>query len=265
MSNVIKSYSVRYEEAVKKTIDVNAKKDQEILQKRNLRLTTTVSKEETGEFVEGIKAVVVDALPTEEEQKENNEKQASILENAKQEAQEIIENAKQEARRMKEEAIAQGKQIGYEEGIKQANIEIQNKNAALDDKAKQLQEEFDEMVRRLEPHMVEIMAALIEKITGILVQDRQEVILYLVEKAFLNAEKTNEYTIRVGSEDYEYLNDRKDFLISAIGRDVQVNIVEDTALHKNQCLIETQLRVIDCSLDVQLRNLITDLKLLGSV
>jgi flagellar assembly protein FliH len=87
----------------------------------------------------------------------------------------------------------------------------------------------------------------------------------MVNRALNNLDKSNEYTIRVSKEDYDYLTERKGVLLNAIGREVNLVINEDPELTKNQCLIETDTRVIDCSLDVQLNNLITDLKLLCEV
>jgi flagellar assembly protein FliH len=63
----------------------------------------------------------------------------------------------------------------------------------------------------------------------------------------------------------EYLISRKNDLLNVLPTDATLRIVEEINLTKNQCLIETDQRVIDCSLDVQLNNLITDLKLLGGI
>ena len=56
------------------------------------------------------------------------------------------------------------------------------------------------MIRDLEPKMVNLIAALIEKITGILVEDKEEVILYLVEKALRNMDRCDEYLIKVSKK-----------------------------------------------------------------
>ena len=44
-----------------------------------------------------------------------------------------------------------------------------------------------------------------------------------------------------------------------------VEIVIDSKLEKSQCFIETDTSVIECSLDVQLENLITDLRFLAGI
>ena len=44
---------------------------------------------------------------------------------------------------------------------------------------------------------------------------------------------------------------------------VSLEIVETDTLSRNKCLIETDNSVIDCSIDTQIKNLITDLRMLS--
>ncbi len=259
MSNVIKAYSVRYEEEEKKTIDSHIKRDADIQALRNHRM---VMVEDNSGFVEGLRAVVVDPAPSEEELIKKSDK---ILENARKEAKSIIDKAKLEAEQIKAEALASAKKKGYEEGQLQSRKEVQKRLEELEQQRRSQQKEYEALVAELEPQMAGIMAELIEKITGILVEDQQGVILYLVERAFLNMDKADAYTIRVNREDYEFLVSKKDYLIGLSGREMNLYITEDGSLVKNQCRIETELKVIDCSLDVQLTNLITNIKLLGGI
>jgi flagellar assembly protein FliH len=259
LSNVIKAYSVRYEEEEKKTIDCHLKRDSDIQVLRNYRITSV---EDSSGFVEGLQAVVVDPVPSEDEMAE---KSAKIIDDARKEAKSIIEKAKLEAEQIKAATLASAKKKGYEEGQLLGQKEAQKKLAELEQERRQQEQDYDALVSEIEPRMAGIMADLIESITGILVEDQQNVILYLVERAFLDMDKADTYTIRVSREDYEFLSGKKDYLISLSGREINLYITEDSNLMKNQCRIETDLRVIDCSLDVQLTNLITDIKLLGGV
>lgn len=263
LSNVIKSYAVRYENEMRKTIDTHLRIDKKLEQRIiPVKIITDINEhkemDEQG-FVEGIKAAVVEQAPTEEEQKEKADK---ILEDAKAEAAKILEDAKKEADKIKNDAFASAQKKGYEDGISQGNMKTQKLTKELEEKKKKLQEDYDRQISEIEPEMVKIMSSLIEKITGILVNNHQDVILYLVNQTLKNMDKSNEYTVRVSKEDFELVTARKDDLNDSIG-DAVLNINEDLNLKKNQCMIETGQCVIDCSLDVQLDNLITDLKLLG--
>lgn len=261
MSNVIKAYSIRYDEDAKKTIDTHLKREADIIEKRNLRLCPPAMEDSEG-FVEGLQAMVVDPLPNEDEQKE---KAARIIEEARRDAKAIMEKAKLDAEQLKAETHAAAKKLGYEEGKQQSLKELQRKTEELELLKRKLTEDYQARLSELEPKMAELLAELITKITGILLEDKKDVILYLVEKAFMGLDKATSYTIRVSKEDYELVADKKDYLIDLTGREISLTIQEDPALKKNQCMIETELKVIDCSLDVQLTNLISDLKLLSAL
>ncbi len=260
MSNVIKAYSIRYEEETKKTIDTHLRIDKELEERRRALIAASQPDSEEG-FVEGIQALVVDQLPSESD----TEKAAKILEDAKAEAQSILNQAKKTAEALKNEAFSAAQKKGYEEGMLQARKEAEKLKAEYEAKARSLKEEYERMAYSMEPQIADIIAALVEKITGIVIEDREEVILYLVDKTLKNLEKCDEYTVRVSKEDFEFVSMRKNLLLAAIGREVPLYIVEDINLKKNQCLVETEYKVINCSLDVQLNNLIQDLKLIAGI
>lgn len=266
MSNVIKAYTVCYDKSVTKTIDSHQnwkeiEKAKEKLIKQSV-LIKNEPKENTDGFVSGLEAVPVKELPLEEEL---SEKSSQIIENAKLEAQQILEQAKQEALRVQKEAYEEAKNKGYNDGIAAAELEIKEKTAEIDQIKVELQKDYENMVADLEPQIAEIIASLVEKVVGAAVEDGKEVILYLVKKALRKQDKCNDFTLRISKEDYEFVNNKKDVILASLGRDVTLRITEDPSLNKNQCLIETDLSVINCGLDEQLNNLIMDIKLLGGV
>ncbi len=256
MSNVIKSYTVRYEQKSKMTIDYKDR-DEELQAKRRSMLSGSEAKEG---FEEGLQAVLVDPVVFEEEQ---SKKAQVIIENAKKEAADILEAAGKEAHKLKEEALEIARKQGYEEGMNKGRTEIQQiKNTLLEEKENQ-NKEYQKVLAGIEGQVGELMASLITKLTGIFVEDKTDIILYLVEKALVNEDSIEDYTIRVSREDADVVSSKKDYIEGVIGRNIQ--IIADSQLTKNQCLIETESKVIDCSLDVQLNNLITDIKLLSSI
>jgi flagellar assembly protein FliH len=258
---VIKSYTIRYEEASKMTIDTHLRIDKELEERRN-KAQITALPPINGDFVEGLRAVVIDQAPTVEE---NLVKASAILEDAKKDAGQILDAARKEAEAIKNEAYSEGSKKGYSDGLLQSQKELNKLKTEYDEKARHLKNEYDKMAASLEPQMVDVIATLLEKLTGIVIEDKDEVILYLVDKTLKNMDKCNEYTLKVSKEDFEYISMRKNLLLGAIGREVPLYIVEDINLKKNQCLIETELKVINCSLDVQLNNLIMDLKLIAGI
>lgn len=256
MSNVIKSNYIRYKPGNKMTLDYK-ERDNELQARRISKLA--LSQAEEG-FQGGLEAVMVDPIATEEDQRKKAE---TIVENAKRESAQIIELAKVEAERLQEDTKKLAKKQGYEEGIIKGETEIQKIKNDLSVLQKQQQEEYRQILSGIEGQVTELMVSLITKLTGILIEDKSEIILHLVEKTLEGEDTEEDYKIRVSSEDLEFLTSKKDYIEDIVGREVQ--IVVNPQLTKNQCLIETEGKIIDCSLDVQLNNLITDLKLLSSI
>lgn len=253
---MIKANSIRYESDSKITIDYKAR-DEELQTKRNSKVLQPQTSEE---FTEGLQAVVVDSIVSEEDQRKKAE---MIVENAKAEATKILEAAKDKTLQLKETAINSGIQQGYEEGIRKANLEIELIKKKLLDQEMHQKKEYQDLLAGIEGQVAEMIASLITRLTGILVEDKEDIILYLVEKTFGDVDGIEDCTIRVSKEDYDILLSKKDYIKEKTGNNIQITI--DPLLAKNQCMIETESKIIDCSLDVQMNNLITDLKLLSAI
>lgn len=257
MSNVIKAYSVNYDGRAKKYIDTHLKDI--AIEKRLEQEIKKANPQPRDGFVEGIKAPVI------EPQEDKKLLADNIVREAQKKADSIIEQAKKEALKIKNETYTEAQKKGYEEGMRKAGQEIKKLEAEYAQKMQGIENERENTINELQEQIAQIIAGLVEKITGIVIQDKDDVILYLVEKALKNLDKCNEFNIKVSGEDYNFISDRRELLQQALDREVAIHITEDPALHKNECMIETDNRVINCSLDTQLDNLITDIKLIGGI
>ena len=74
---------------------------------------------------------------------------------------------------------------------------------------------------------------------------------------------SREITIRVGEENYTYIQDNYDRLSGAANPNISIEIYSDSKLNKRQCIIESENGIIDLSMDIQVRNLITAIKMLS--
>ena len=252
MSNLIRSHEVKYEIGPIRTITSKPKIDD----------SKKANQTNKDGFQEGIDVLSVSTKASDEE---IEGKSSHILEMARREADLITEKAKADAERLRKEAYEEGKNQGYDEGAEIAKGEIEQEKKELHIQEANLKKKYKDHVKDIEPTMVRIMSDLIQKITGVVVKDKEEVILHLISKAFEGIGKTDEYIIRVSNEDFEYVNSKKDFLMGAIEDEAKLTIIQDSNLTKNQCIIEDDQKAIDSSLDVQLENLITDLRLLISL
>lgn len=190
----------------------------------------------------------------------------TIISNAHDEAQQIRAAAYEEAQQMKTQAHDDGYQAGYHEAMECADKELKEKEMALEQKRQSIQQKLQDqeiqLVRETEHRMVDLLCQLIPSITGIVVENQKDVLLYMVNTAMQNLDDSKKFVIKVSGDDYENLVMRKDEIYGALNPAVHMEIFEDAKLSPMQCMIETENGIVDVSLDVQLDNLITALKLM---
>ena len=292
MSNVIKAYSISYDEPTKK-LDMNEKAEnfRRLYVEKIERQSEEDFSEEADdgssdtEFSEGIIGEKVVIKGSEEETLSEQEKKildkqreikklqskieelrveaGKILDDAEEEAELMIEKARSEAESERDELINSYMQQGYEDGKLQAEREYNSLKAELNRKIKETEEEYEKQVSELEPAFVEIMIKYIEKITGIYSGDRNEVIMHVIHQAMTKQTPCRNFIIRVSHADYGTVLNSKPEILLWLPDGSQVEVVEDKMLNEGGCLIETDARIFDCSVDTQMKSLIEDLRLLA--
>lgn len=185
------------------------------------------------------------------------------IQEARKEAEDILDKAQQQAMTMREHIFEEARKEGYLKGIQDGQQEIFRKEKGLQEKEKELLGKYQEMVQELEPEFVGILISLLEKITGVIVEDKREVIVYLVERAMKNLGRCENYKIRVSQADFWLLEDNKEKLCASIDQSAKIEIVGEENFIKNQCVIEADSTIVDCSLDVQMKNLTDTLRYLS--
>lgn len=231
-------------------------------------------------FVNGLKADVVEQLLTGSED-ENEAVDSQNPDDIKNQLAAAIEEANEQARSIKDEAnevlaqahmeagkiIEDAKRTGYEQGAYNAREEYESKAEALEreyeQKKAQLEKEYNDLKAAIEPELVETITEVFRKITYTVAEDNKEIIIGLINGVMKNSDISNEFVIRVSPDDYRFLVNNQGKIYCAVSKEVNMDIVEDAAMKKNQCIIESDTGVYDCSLDIELNNLIRDIKLLS--
>lgn len=193
-----------------------------------------------------------------------NEEKNRILEEAQEEAAQILEEAKLQATQIKEEAYEEGKKLGYEEGYLAGQSEIKQLEEELHRQMSEQQQAYEKEVASLEPKFADVLIQLLQKVTGFVADESNEVITYLISNAISEIDNNKEFVIKVSSQDYETVRSKKEEISNYISEEARLEIVEEKSMSKNQCYIETESKIFDCSLDAQMRNLILNLQLLSN-
>ncbi len=186
-----------------------------------------------------------------------------MIANAREEAEAIIAEAQEQAEALKSHYEEEGKKTGYQEGLSDAMNEFNDKKNELELERQQLQAEFDEKERAMESELVDVITEVMERFFMVQFSNKKDLLLHLIDNALINIENSREFLIKVNDENFDFLNQYKSQLQEKVGNDLQLDIIRDPVLDIHQCLIETDGGVFDCSLDVELDNLVKDLKSLS--
>ncbi len=186
-----------------------------------------------------------------------------MIANAREEAEAIIAEAQEQAEALKSHYEEEGKKTGYQEGLSDAMNEFNSKKNELELERQQLQAEFDEKERAMESELVDVITEVMERFFMVQFSNKKDLLLHLIDNALINIENSREFLIKVNDENFDFLNQYKSQLQEKVGNDLQLDIIRDPVLDIHQCLIETDGGVFDCSLDVELDNLVKDLKSLS--
>ena len=278
MSNLLKRSSViNKDERVIDYNDLIKKKIQAIMESKHNEM-------DADGFINGLHADVVDELISDDDTADaltedaamGEQQAAASLENTNAEAERIIEEARLQAEQIiadanknADAAFEEAKQNGYYEGNEKAQEEMNIKQAQLeaefDNKRKELEQEYNNLKESIEPELVEVITDVFRKVTGVVAEDNQEIIMHLINDVMHNADGSRDYVIKVSPDDYKFLVNNQGKIYCAMSREVNIDIVEDATIERNQCMIETNTGIFNCSLDIELNNLIKNIKLLSCV
>lgn len=218
-------------------------------------------KDGSGEFKAGLNVTNFDEL-FQQHQKEAEDKAAQVVEEARKQAERIRSEAEIAAETARKRAYEDGREQGYSEGMALAEQEIQQKEEELSQLARQQREELADCMEQIEEKYVSIVISLVKKLTGVVMEGKDDIILYLIHTAAQDLEVSENYRIRVSSEDIYFLESRKEEVLQALDGEAFVEFVEEKGLEKGQCIIETDTQMVDCGFHTQLDSLVQNLKML---
>ena len=197
----------------------------------------SLSEGEEESYSDGLSVISMDDVAREEREKisaEVQQEREDILALARQEAEEIIEQARGQASVIQEQARAEGEKLGREDGKIQAARELEQKRQELEEEYQGRCQELEEQRKELEPVFANLVASLVKKITGVVCENKKDVILYLIGNAVRNLEKTKQIIIRVSKKDMGHVSSKR-ATFKSLAKDVQeLDVVEDASLEENQ-------------------------------
>lgn len=274
--NIYKFNQIVLQDAETRVIDSNERMAEKIAEiSRSLQESIGEENESFAEeFTDGIEAAKVSQLLDEgggniiKEPVFEGPSPQELLDEAKDQADAMLEQARQEAEALKnhayEEALAKGHEKGYAEGYQEAEALKTKLIREFQEKEEQLTRFYQEKIEELEPSLVDVLTDVYEHIFQVNFSDNRDVVIHLLKNTLRKTEGCSEYLIHVSRDDLAFVSMQKPALLEAGGVvNANFDIIEDVTLKKNQCLIETENGIFDCSLGVELKELKKQLLLLS--
>ena len=175
----------------------------------------------------------------------------ATLEQAQSQARQLLEHAQSQAQAMMQdaqEAIEAERERGYQEGMRQAVMEWHDRQARS-------AVEQSHALGTLHGKLAEIVTTAVERI----VNTESRTALY--ERALKNVQSltrgATKLTLRVSPPDYEHARNTIASLGDTHAAGLQVEVAPDPALKAGSCIFESDLGVLDASLETQLDGLRT--------
>lgn len=285
--NLYKAGWVRVDGEEKCVIDSNdlvAERIEEWESIRRANAATMPAFDEEGEggepeFVSGIGGEVLDALFADGEDSgsvikageapapdtaEAEAEALRILAEAQFKANEMLNDARRESDILRANAVEEGTKQGYDEGYARGMAEADGLKRDYTERKRQLEAEFNDLMEDLEPRFVETITDIYSYIFGVDLMDNRDILVHLVDSTLRKVESSRTFIVHVSAEDYAYVNMQKQTLVegAVAGRGL-IEIVEDIALGKGDCLIETDGGIFDCGVGTQLEELTKKLRVLS--
>lgn len=190
---------------------------------------------------------------------------SAIVQDAQAQAEQILADAQAQAEQIAHGARQEGYDRGYAEGMEAAKqAAVAELEEEADARRAQLEQEYQKALDELEPQMVETLTRIYEHVFDVNLRNEKKIILHLLQTTLSRVEAEGNFIVHLSPTDYDTVADEKERLRAAIvDPNAQLELVEDPLLHENECMIETDGGIFDCSLGVELSELTRKLKLLA--
>ncbi len=162
-------------------------------------------------------------------------------------AEAIIAEAREKAAQIVRDAEAtyeQRKQEGYEDGLTEGRLEMSEK--MIDTVASSI-----DFLSALESKVVQLVTKSVKKVLGEIPQPDR--ITSVVKNAIAVARNEPKVTVRVCPSDVETVQSRVDEIMKPYPSINFIDVVPDTRLQEDGCVLETDIGIVDAGVETQLK------------
>lgn len=187
-----------------------------------------------------------------------------ILERARTEATSIIAEARHEAQEIKNQALEEAKNLGqnaqetgYQDGWQKALAENEEERQRAVKESQRLIEEASQerikIIQSSEEVMVRLALSIAKKIVGKEIEQNPDIIISLVKEALELIGDADSVKILVHPQDFEMLMNERIRLVDP--GTTSLNLQADALITSGGCLLESDVGVIDATMETRVANL----------
>ncbi|MCX7746996.1 MAG: FliH/SctL family protein [Clostridia bacterium] len=178
-----------------------------------------------------------------------------IIKEAQYEAMRLIENTQQEMEEFKRNVEEEARQQGYEHGFTEAQKQYQDLIQEAEITREHAMMEYKQILEGIEQDAVSVILEVARKVIGAEISFNKEDLLYLVKEAFEHCTHRESVTLKVSPDDYAYLTQNKDKLLSMVQGMGDLEIKKDASLSVGACILETPYGSIDAGVNTKLKKI----------
>ncbi|WP_150267653.1 FliH/SctL family protein [Paenibacillus tepidiphilus] len=185
-----------------------------------------------------------------------SEEAERIVEAAKAEAEEWWQQRREQDEHLTEAIKAEAYQQGYQEGIAQAEQDMARKLAQMMEEAQNvLQEAYrakEVIIQEAEPFLVELSCSIAEKIVDKQLTIEPEFTMELIRRNLSRKREQGVISLCVSPAQFAFVNAAREELSLAVDSQAELQILPDSTVKDQGCVIRSSFGSIDARIDTQL-------------
>lgn len=193
---------------------------------------------------------------------EAEEEAERIIEEAKELYKNIVSEANREAQEMISKASNESESItdrAYEAGYNSGMSDARNRIGSLIEDAQEIRDFLDsrreKQIGEIEKDTIELILAVARKVIGLELEQNEQAVISLVKSALSKNSFTEKASLRVSQEDYKIIEPNKISILRSVEGLSDLEVLEDIAIPRGSCIVDTPSGEINASVEVQLREL----------
>ncbi len=180
---------------------------------------------------------------------------ADIIAKAQEEAARIIAEAEGERDRMQQDAYKEGYDKGHQDGYERGESEVDRLVDRMHRIIEAVMQRREEILQDTESQIVELVILMARKVIKILSENQKNVVMANVLAALKKVKTRGNVTLRVNLEDIKLTTENVSEFIKHVENVQGITVLEDSAVEKGGCIVETDFGAIDARISSQLSEL----------